>query len=102
METTLHDSETFNKNNNAQNSTKADLKNNKKKSWSKLKCVKVVYKNSKSDTRICKHRSDFRFNPNGSAIQYKSDLNEFKKCIIEYPYLVTRGHFMGEIERSFK
>ncbi|CAB4397983.1 unnamed protein product [Rhizophagus irregularis] len=44
METTLHDSETFNKNDNAQNSIKANLKNNKKKSWSKLKCVKMVYK----------------------------------------------------------
>ena len=33
MEITLHDGETFNKNDNAQNSTKADLKNNKKKSW---------------------------------------------------------------------
>ncbi|CAB4478978.1 hypothetical protein RhiirA5_366592 [Rhizophagus irregularis] len=32
METTLHDSATFSKNDNAQNSTKVDLKNNKKKS----------------------------------------------------------------------
>ncbi|CAG8563857.1 uncharacterized protein OCT59_008684 [Rhizophagus irregularis] len=78
METTLHGSETFNKNDNAQNSIKANLKNNKKKSWSKLKCVKVVYK-IQNPTLVFVNTDWIGFykKPNGSAIQSKFDLNEF-------------------------